>query len=288
MKMPGGPALVLAAILALVGSSGTAEAEWDLTLEFANYLAVGIAVDSSGNVYLADGAHDRIQVFSAEGDYLREKAGFLDLRDVAIDEDNIVYALGACRVWRYTTEFQPLGSWDTCIGQGDIQSARGIDVHGGLVYIVTTTSVLKFTTDGALLEQFPFGWHDVHIVPDGSLWVVTPLGAQGLVRHYSAEGVVLGEWATILPDEGSSSPLGIDVDSRGRVFISDGRVKIFQADGALDELISLPFRLLTTLELDGDNVLYVGAGFPDRALQFRQRVVPVDRATWGGIKSQFH
>ena len=131
--MPGfaGPALVLSVVLALVGTS--AEAEWDLTLEFANYLAVGIAVDSSGNVYLADGAHDRIQVFSAEGVFLRETSGFLDLRDVAIDENDVLYALEACHVWRYTTEFQPLGNWDTCIGQGDLQSARGTDGHGDAI-----------------------------------------------------------------------------------------------------------------------------------------------------------
>ena len=47
------------------------------------------------------------------------------------------------------------------------------------------------------------------------------------------------EWNTILPDEQSSAPVDIAVDSSGAVFIVDGRVKIFAPNGVLQDFIEV-------------------------------------------------
>jgi len=286
-KVLGWRAIAAASISGMLGVVGISIADggWEFDLEFGDFSGPpGIAVDSQGEVYAGD---NQVQVFTPDGQFLRESTGFNDPRGIAIDENDVLYVLEPCRVHRYTLDFQPLGSWDSCIGQGDLQHGRGIDVQNGIIYIATVGNVLKFTTEGAFLGQFQAGWSDVHIVSDGSIWVVRTFEDVGLVRHYSSGGEVLGQWNTILPDEGSSSPVAITVDSRGQVFVADGRVKIFTTDGVLEDLIEVQFRPFFEVELDGDSLLYIGAAFPDRVMRFHYKVFPVEPATWGGIKTQY-
>lgn len=292
-----GTKILAAAFLTFTGLSApfgmgipAAVAGWEFVLEFGEFNGPdGIAVDSQGAVYVLDRGNDRLQVFNADGQFLREQTGFNDPRSVAIDENDVVYVLEACRVHRYTTLFQPLGSWDSCIGQGDLQHGRGLDVRDGLVCVATINDVLKFTVAGVFLGRFMdnIGWSDIHWDSDGSIWVVTSTGNLGLVRHYSADGKVLDEWNTILPGEQSSSPFSITIDTRERLFVADGRVKIFTSDGMLDDLIEVALRLLVEVELDGDNVLYVGTEFPDRVMKFQHVPVTVEPETWGAIKAQY-
>jgi sugar lactone lactonase YvrE len=231
-----------------------------------------------------------VRVFTPDGVYLREQAGFLTPMGIAIDENDVVFVLEHCRVHRFTVDFQPLGSWDSCIGQGDLQMGRGLDAHGGIVCIAAAGNVLKFTTDGALLDQFPNGWTGVHISPDGSIWVVRGYKYVGLVRHYASDGTNLGEWNTILPGETVSSPRGLAIDSNGRIFVADegAKVKIFLSDGSLDDLIQWQLRVFASVALDGDSTLYVGTGFPESIMKFHYEVVPVDPSSWGQIKARYH
>jgi sugar lactone lactonase YvrE len=98
---------------------------------------------------------------------------------------------------------------------------------------------------------------------------------------------VLLEWSTALPNE-SSGPSGLTIDSDERLYITDGgRVKIFASNGDLIDLISVPLRYLTGLELDGDKILFVATAFPERVMKFVYTSVPVNPTTWGGVKVQF-
>jgi DNA-binding beta-propeller fold protein YncE len=278
-------------VIGMLGIAGTSAANsgWEFVIEFGNG-PQDIAVDSSHNVYVLDVGYDRVQVFTAGGQYLREWAVLANPRSIAIDEGDVVYVLTDCRVVGYTTMGATVLGWDSCLGQGDLQQGIGVDVRDGVVFIGTPNAMLKFATSGTPLAQFMdyIGWTDVFIVPDGSVWCVNSDASRGLVRHYSADGDVLTEWNTILPDEETSSPRGLALDSRERVFVADngGRVKIFTSNGTLDDMIEVPLRFLFPVELD-DDVLYVGATFPDQVMKFRYKLVPVAPGTWGGIKSQF-
>jgi len=276
--------VVVLSIAAPVAANGG----WEFDVEFGNFsVPHDVAVDSHGDVYVLDGGNRRVQVFTADGEYLREITGFLTPRGVAIDENDVVYVLEGCRVHRFTPTFDPLGSWDSCIGQGDLQTGRGIDVKNGVVYVATANNLLEFSTDGAYLDQFPLGWTGVRVSADDTIWVVSV--DTYVVRHYSADGDVLAEWSTLLPGEGTSTATRIDVDSNERIFVNDqgGRVKIFRSDGVLDDLVNVGLRIAIAVELDGDTVLYVGTASPDRVMRFHYQPLAVSPATWGSIKSQF-
>jgi hypothetical protein len=133
------------------------------------------------------------------------------------------------------------------------------------------------------------GGNAVHIVPDGSIWVATGYGSLGLVRHYAVSGQVLIEWNTVLPGEQSSIPFDIAVDSAERVFIADGRVKIFTANGTLEDLIEPPLSVLTGIELASDEILYAAKTFtsPGRVQKYRRIPTSVESGTWGNIKSRY-
>ncbi len=262
---------------------------WDFVFEFGGFGGVvpDVAVDSQGDVYVVDGVKRRVQVFSPTGEYLRERAGFTRPVAVDVDENDVVYILELCRVHRFTLDFQPLGSWDSCIGQGDLQHGQGMDVRDGIVYVGTVNALLKFTAEGKLLTNLTHGttWRSVYALPDGSAWVVTPVG---FARHYSSDGDVLDEWPTAIGNE-SSEPSGMTMDSNERLYITDegARVKIFASNGDLVDLISVQLRFFTGLELDGDSILYVAAAVPERVMKFVYTSVPVNPTTWGGIKAQF-
>jgi len=285
--------IVLTAFLGALNMSGTAAAGggWEFLFDWGDFGDVeDIAVDSNGSVYVLDRPNGRVQVFTPDGQYLREQTGFNDPTGLAIDADT-VYVQERCGVYRFTTNFVDLGGWESCIGKGDLQQNRGIDVKNGVAWIVTVNDVLKFTTDGTLLDRFMdfIGWIDVRAVPDGSIWVVTGFGFQGLVRHYSEDGQVITEWNTILPGEKSSAPVAIALDSSGTVFTADGRVKMFSPNGVLQDLIEVPFALLLDVELAGDDILYVGQSFtsPGRVLKYRRVPMPVESETWGSIKARY-
>ena len=287
---------VVVGVLGLLGDAGiaTAEGGWEFVLEFGNGPG-DIAVDSIHNVYVLDVEYGRIQVFTSEGLFLRERTGLSYARGIAIDENDEIYVVNYRHdyppsgwVLRYGLDFQPLGGWE--YAHGDLEAGLGIDVHDGLVYVGTANDMLKFATDGRLLDIFEgAGWDAVEIATDGSVWGVNSETGSGLVRHYSPDGAILAEWSTILPGEEGSYPRGLALDTRNRVFVADdgARVKIFVSDGTLDDLIQWQMRVFLALELDGDDLLYVGADFPDRVMKFGQKLVPVEPVTWGEIKSRF-
>ena len=104
-----------------------------------------VALDSTGNVYVANCGGDCIQVFTAEGKFMRRfgKKGSGDGElnspfSVSIDSDNIVYVteqINHC-VSMFTSEGQFLRSFGTWgKGPGQFQGPFGIAVDRGLVYV---------------------------------------------------------------------------------------------------------------------------------------------------------
>ena len=105
-----------------------------------------VAFDSTGNVYVADGGGRRIQVFTAEGKFLRKfgkkGSGDGELKypsSVSIDSDDIVYVteLKNHHVFMFTSEGQFLRSFGTKgEGPGQFNNPHGIAVdREGLVYV---------------------------------------------------------------------------------------------------------------------------------------------------------
>ena len=248
-----------------------------------------IAVDPDGLVYVLDKSNGRIQVFTPDGQFLREKTGFVEPTGIAVDAKGVIYLQLRCRVARYTPEFQLLDNWDSCNGMGDLQENLSIDVADSVVWVGSVADVLKFTPEGTFLGRFMANmtFTGVDARSDGSIWVSIEYGSSGLVRHYASDGQLLGEWSPRLPGEQVSTPFDIDSDSTGNVYVSDGQIKMFTSDGSVLEVLSPALGSFVDVELDGDDTLYAGKALPSQVVRFHRAPMAVERMNWGEIKWRY-
>ena len=111
----------------------------------------GIACDSTGKVYVADTDNNCIQVFTAEGKFLRmfSSRGFLRGLDwphsVAVDTSGMVY-VGEGGGQRFTSEGQFVTSFGRKgEGPGEFKCPRGLAVdNSGVVYVCDNNRVQVF------------------------------------------------------------------------------------------------------------------------------------------------
>jgi hypothetical protein len=301
-NLPFAPRVLLCAVLLAVTSlqsipTTADDGRWTLAYSFLCDVW-DLAVDSQHNVYALDPGDSyppipsTIRVFTPDGHFLRERTGIHHTtRGIAIDENDEIYLVNydhdnrAGYVSRYDLDFRVLGGWR--YAYGDLDMGFGIDVRDGIAYIAAANALFKFTTEGALLDRFEWGWRSVEIISDGSVWVAVTGGESGLVRHYSSNGDILDEWFTRLPGDLSSDANDIALDSNQRVFVADGNaglLKIFRPNGKLDDAIPL---WAHSVALDGDDVLYVSASYPTQLMKYVYTPLPVLPTTWGRIKAAF-
>lgn len=155
-----------------------------------------VVVDSQGLFYVSEyGENDRIQVFSPDGEWLRQWGGhgyepgeFLRPRALAIDSRDRIYVADSCnhRVQVFDTQGNVLKVW----------GSRG-------------------TAPGQM--SYPY---DIALGPDGHLYICE-YGNQR-VQKFTTDGVSLGIWGA--PGRGPgqlNNPWALAVDSRGSVSVID-------------------------------------------------------------------
>jgi len=155
-----------------------------------------VVIDRAGNFYVAEyGENDRIQVFSPEGEWLRQWGGhgyeageFLRPRALAIDEKDHLYVADSCnhRIQVFDTQGKLLAMW----------GERG-DQPGQLAY--------------------PY---DLSLGPDGSVYVCEY--GNHRVQKFSREGKPLGIWGA--PGRGPGQlnyPWALAIDKEGEISVID-------------------------------------------------------------------
>lgn len=191
--------------------------------QFSQPMGVAWSPDGS-RIYVADSKNNRIVVFGADGRYLKEWGGFGIAKplkgyrrtwqpgllnyptDVAVDEQGDVYVadfyndsisvFDADGVFlrRFPSPYKPTGKGSS--GQdGKGISVTAVAVRAGKVYATDDYQVVVFSTQGKVLRQFGL-----------------PGTQPGALDH----------------------PNGLEVDTRGHVYVSDSnnnRVTAFSADG---------------------------------------------------------
>jgi ABC-type Fe3+/spermidine/putrescine transport system ATPase subunit/sugar lactone lactonase YvrE len=154
---------------------------------------VSLTQDDAGNLYVAEyGSNDRVQKFAPEGRHLLS-----------------------------------FGSFGT--GPGQFQRPSGIVWCEGRIYVADAINnrVQVFTDAGALVGvlggarppalQYPY---DIKLGPDRTLYAVEY--AAGRVTRLDREGRVLGRYGRTGSELGRfSTPWGIAVDARGRIYVGD-------------------------------------------------------------------
>lgn len=189
----------------------------------------GIAVDSSGNVYVADNTNNRIRKIAPNGDVSTLAgsgspgssngngilASFSGPTDVAVDSAGVVYVTDGNNT--LIRKIQPNGDVSTIPGTAGFGWCPSIDVDSsGNLYIADFTgSIRKIASNGTVSTLIsglyqPYG---VGVSSSGTVYVAY-YGANSLIRVNSN-----GTFTTLSSD--FYSPTGVTVKSDGTIYVAD-------------------------------------------------------------------
>jgi uncharacterized protein (TIGR03663 family) len=220
----------------------------------------GVAVDRDGNVYVADSDNHRVQVFDANGAFLRAWGS----------QCNLASELGCADL----DSDGPMA-----YGDGQFQEPWGITVaDDGRVYVADTWNhrIQVFDGDGTFLTKwgiygqtdsattFFYGPRDVAVDASGRVFVTDTGNKRVMV--FDQDGNYLHQWGGegILPGY-FSEPVGIDVFG-GDIYVADTwnqRVQVFDSDFVFlrewpveawygESVVNKPF-----LAVDGEGRVYI-------------------------------
>ena len=225
------------------GSSGSGDGQFN-----APY---GVAVDSNGNVYVADTSNHRIQVFDHNGVFLRKWGSygsgdgkFNSPRGVAVDSAGSIYVAD---YWNHRIQvFDSAGNFLRKFGDGSAMYFGVAVDSAGNVYTIDTNvaRVQVFDTAGNLLrswgdygdetEQFdnPSG---IAVDSEGNVYVVDTYNHR--IQVFDNNGNFQYTWGSFSPEGADGqfvAPRGVALDSAGQVYVADSgnhRIQVFEKDG---------------------------------------------------------
>jgi sugar lactone lactonase YvrE len=264
---------------------------------------IGIAVDSSNNVYVVDQNNGCVEKFSSYGNYLTKigspgtGAGqFTSPNAIAIDSDNNVYVVdsGNYRIEKFSSAGAYLTQWGR-YGGGNTEfvSPNGIAIDSSNNVYVTDAGnyrIQKFSSAGAYLAKWgSFGAGNGElkdpdaIAVDSSNNVYVSDAGNYRVSKFSSDGAYLTKWGSEGADNGQfEEPDGIAVDVSNNVYVVDagvGRVQIFSSDGSYLTQWGSPgpgagqFDDPSAIALNGNgNIIYVANLYDAQVQAFASRV----------------
>jgi tripartite motif-containing protein 71 len=215
----------------------------------------GIALDSSGNIYVADILNHRVQKFDSSGVYVSKfgtygtgDGQFNEPNSIVFDSSGNIYVLDSSneRVQKfdssgvYISQFGTLGSGN---GQFGSNGAVGIAIDStGNIYVVDKTNnrVQKFNSSGVYVSQFgSAGSGDGQFNTPRSITLDTSgniyIGDTGndRVQKFNSSGVYVSQFGSTAL---TGAVTGITVDSSGDIYVIDEsthRVRKFDSSGTL-------------------------------------------------------
>ena len=209
----------------------------------------GVAVDSQGNVYVADTWNYRIQKFTTDGQFIKmwgsfgqaeSTEGMYGPRALAFDANDHLYVTdtGNKRILIFNTEGQYLSQFGTVgmdSGQFDEPVGIGIGPNGEVVVADTWNQRIQvFTPDASGLIFTPtrswevYGWFSnslenkpyLAVDKQGNVFVTDPEGIRVLM--FDMTGKFITGWGDYASDaEGFSLPVGVAVDAQGGIWVTD-------------------------------------------------------------------
>ena len=222
-------------------NDGSFITKWGGNGAFVN--PMGIAIDSSGNVYVADQVHQRIAKFTSDGILIQDWASQVNPTDIAIDSLNNIYVTEMFdnRIAKFTSDGTFIERWNTS------PLCRGITVDSSDNIWVTSANngdtnylVQKFSSDGTLLTQWNSAGNDGVNIPtfngygiafdsEGKLFVVDTFNHR--VQKYETDGTLITQFGISGTGDGEfNSPHDLAIDSQDKIFVSDTfnhRIQVF-------------------------------------------------------------
>jgi PKD repeat protein len=224
------------------GESGSAAGQFNKPL--------GIAVDLTGNIYVADTHNHRIQMFDSFGSFIREWGGkgtaegkFDTPIGIAVDESGNIYVADSEN--HRISIFGNSGSHLKTIGgrgagEGLFLNPAGVAVDASYLYVADTHNnrIQIFRRDGSFISTFggsgtgdgqfryPTG---IAVDSFGSLFVMD--GVNNRIQKMSASGTFIKKWNT--------GGYGLSVDDGDQLFLADYTTQRIKKWGSDETLLSL-------------------------------------------------
>ena len=229
------------------GSEGISNGEFDEP--------IGIAVDSSNNVYVVDSYNDRIEKFDGNGNYLTQwgsygsgNSQFEYPEGIAVDSSGNVYVADSDndRIEKFGSNGNYLTQWGSQgSGNGQFLFPIGITVDSSNnVYVAdgSDSRIEKFTSDGNYLIQWGSNGSGngqfsdpTMLAVDSSNTIYVADSDNYRVQKFAGNGNYLTQWGGLGTGNGQFEfPLGIAVDSSGNVYVGDSandRIEKFTSNG---------------------------------------------------------
>lgn len=269
------------------GSSGTSNGQF--------HYPAGIAVDGSGNVYIADNLNNRLQKFTSVGGYLAQwgssapatgngNGQFNTPDGVAVNSaGTTIYVAdsGNNRIQAFTSTGSYLTQWGASgSGNGQFNFPSGLTTDSsGNVYVTDrgNNRIQMFDYAGNYLNQVGsygsgngqfYGPEDVAVDSGGNVYI-TDFG-NNRVQKLNSSLTYLTQWGSYGTSNGLfSNPVGILVDGAGNILVADGgnsRIQKFTSTGVYltQWSVSNVFRLA----VDGNGYVYATLYFLNEVDKF--------------------
>jgi len=279
----------------------------------------GIALDSSGNVYVADTYNHRVQKFTSSGHFVTKWGSqgsgdgqFNEPYGIALDSSGNVYVADQRnhRVQKFTSSGQFVTKWGS-FGSGDAQFIYpyGIAVDNtGNVYVADTYNhrVQKFTSSGHFVTKWgsqgsgdgqfnePYG---IALDSSGNVYVADTHNYR--IQKFTSSGQFVTTWGSSGGGDGQfNEPCGIALDSSGNVYVADQRdhrVQKFTSSGQFvtkwgsfgsgDAQFIYPYGIA----VDNTGNVYVADRYNDRVQKFTSSGQFVTKwGSWGSGDGKFY
>ncbi|HEY9480638.1 MAG TPA: TIGR03790 family protein [Candidatus Paceibacterota bacterium] len=197
--------------------------------------AVKLALDSSGNLYVADGVLSQVRKYDSSGNFL------LEFGNAGTGDGQFGTTFGGIAIG-------PSG--DIYIVDGDNSCIEKFDASGNFV--------TKWGSSGSGDGQFGTNVRGIAVSPSGDVYVSD--GSNNRIQKFDSSGNFITKWGSAGSGDGQFSSLsGIGVDSNGNIFVADSgnvRIQVFDSSGTYITQWADYFAL--SLYIDPSDNVYIG------------------------------